>query len=394
MRGNGQPGRGIDSATTDLPAGVGAVEPDARVAYDGVPQPPTFEPVPPQAGYEAAAGRPAHSSVAEVVGYEAASQQAEYAPDAQQAEYAPGAQQVQYAPGAQEAPEYAAGTQQAGYAPGVQQDYEASAQHIRYDAAVPHAGFDQASQHAGYDPAAPHAGFDHASQHAGYEPAAPHTPFEPGAQQVPYGSAGYHVPTTDVPATGVPAMGIPSARQQASALPGPFPPAAVPYDPAGGYGRAFGSPYGLEPGVAGHVQPDPEIGPVAPAESAGAAAEPPARGGAVVAACLAFLVVALGAPALILVWRSAVGPSTSPSGVVGGLLAVIGLSVLAAGVFPLLTNRPAPAGDPPAGDLPAGDLPAGDPAEGPAGFRSAVLRPPFVLTAVGALILVGAAIAV
>jgi hypothetical protein len=95
--------------------------------------------------------------------------------------------------------------------------------------------------------------------------------------------------------------------------------------------------------------------------------------GALVAACLAFLVVALGAPAVVLAWRSAVGPGIVPSGLVGGVLAVTGLSVLAVGLFPLVTSR--------------GDAP---PETGPA----ALFRAPVLLALIGAILLVGAAIAV
>ncbi|HEV7754246.1 MAG TPA: hypothetical protein VGO94_00165 [Mycobacteriales bacterium] len=113
-----------------------------------------------------------------------------------------------------------------------------------------------------------------------------------------------------------------------------------------------------------------------PAPGYGTPAAPPrAKGdrGALVAACLAFLVVVLGAPALVLAWRSAVGPSIVPSGLVGGLLAVTGLSVLAVGLFPLVTSR--------------GDA---QPDAGPA----ALLRAPVLLSLIGAILLVGAAIAV
>jgi hypothetical protein len=122
-------------------------------------------------------------------------------------------------------------------------------------------------------------------------------------------------------------------------------------------GTPYGSPYDAPPGY--------------PVQQ-GAPRRPRDRG-ALVAACLAFLVVVLGAPALVLAWRSAVGPEIVPSGLVGGLLAVAGLSVLAAGVFPLVTSRGESAAD-----------------AGP----SSLLRPPVVLALVGAILLVGAAIAV
>jgi hypothetical protein len=95
--------------------------------------------------------------------------------------------------------------------------------------------------------------------------------------------------------------------------------------------------------------------------------------GTLVAACLAFLVVVLGAPALVVAWRSAVGPSVVTSGLVAGVLVVTGLAVLAIGVFPLVTSR--------------GDA---RPDAGPANL----FRPPVVLALIGAILLVGAAIAV
>jgi hypothetical protein len=165
------------------------------------------------------------------------------------------------------------------------------------------------------------------------------------AGQPAYASAPY----AEQPATPYEQPGTPYAAQQSG------PPYGAPFDPAG-------APYGYEAPTAPHERP---------AFGAAATGNGP-RGGAAVAAFLAFLVVALGAPALVLTWRSAVGDHLVPSGLVGGLLAVTGLSVLAAGLFRLATK--------------------GDDGSGPLSER--LLRAPALLVLVGTVLLVGAAIAV
>jgi hypothetical protein len=182
----------------------------------------------------------------------------------------------------------------------------------------------------------------------------PGTPYEqpatPYAEQpgTPYEQPG--TPYAEQPATPYEQPGTPYTAQQS----GP-PYGRPPFDPAG-------APYGYEAPTAPHERP---------AFGAAATGNGP-RGGAAVAAFLAFLVVALGAPALVLAWRSAVGDHLVPSGLVGGLLAVTGLSVLAAGLFRLATK--------------------GDDGSGPLSER--LLRAPALLVLVGTVLLVGAAIAV
>jgi hypothetical protein len=105
-------------------------------------------------------------------------------------------------------------------------------------------------------------------------------------------------------------------------------------------------------------------------------------GKALVAAGLAFLVVVLGAPALVLAWRNAVSVDPYPPGVVGGLLAMTGLAVLAVGLFPLLTRGSA-----------APEAQEAVTAREGRSAGSALLEPPVILVLVGAVILLGAALA-
>jgi hypothetical protein len=120
--------------------------------------------------------------------------------------------------------------------------------------------------------------------------------------------------------------------------------------------------HGLPGDPAADHHPRPEAGGRAPG------------GGYLVAACLAFLVVILGAPALVLAWRSGLGPNPSPAGLVGGVLAVAGLAVLGAGVFSLVTSR--------------------EEVEPRKGTIWTLLHPPFVLVIAGTVLLLGAATAV
>jgi hypothetical protein len=116
------------------------------------------------------------------------------------------------------------------------------------------------------------------------------------------------------------------------------------------------------------------------------------RTGAGVAAGLAFLVVVLGVPALVLTWRSAVGPHVSAPGLVASLLAVVGLVVLAAGLFPLITGKTIGK----AAGKAAGETTGETTGEGDAevsGF-AALTRPPALLAILGTVLLLGAAIAV
>jgi hypothetical protein len=135
--------------------------------------------------------------------------------------------------------------------------------------------------------------------------------------------------------------------------------AAPQYDPA----PQYGAPPQYAPSYDHHPYP----------QQGGTPYDAPRDRGALVGACLAFLVVVLGAPALVVAWRSAVGPVIVPSGLVGGLLAVAGLAVLAVGLYPLVTSR--------------GEA---QPETGPA----SLLRTPVVLALIGAILLVGAAVAV
>jgi hypothetical protein len=129
------------------------------------------------------------------------------------------------------------------------------------------------------------------------------------------------------------------------------------------------NPYGQQPGPPYGSQYDAPPG--YPTQPAGPRRPRPDRR-TLVAACLAFLVVVLGAPALVVAWRSAVDTVMIPSGLVTGVLVVTGLAVLAAGVFPLVTARE-----------PQSDA-------GPA----SLFRAPVVLALVGAILLLGAAITV
>jgi hypothetical protein len=182
-------------------------------------------------------------------------------------------------------------------------------------------------------------------------PAPPHAePAAGGAAPYPEAPSPYAAPHTEAPSQYA-APHAEASPQYAASYEQP----QQPYPPQA---PGSGVPYGAPPAGYGEA-PQPR----------------PAKGdrGALVAACLAFLVVVLGAPALVLAWRSAVGPHLAPAGLVGGLLAVTGLSVLAVGLFPLLTAR--------------GDT---QPEAGPA----ALLRAPVLLALIGAVLLVGAAIAV
>jgi hypothetical protein len=138
----------------------------------------------------------------------------------------------------------------------------------------------------------------------------------------------------------------------------------------------YGAPgYGQQPGTSGFPYGGTSYGHDHPTEAHQRPALAPSgtaqRGGAATAALLAFLVVVLGLPALVLTWRSAVGHDLAPSGLVGGLLAVTGLSVLAAGLFRLVA-RPDQGG----------------------GAAERLLRAPALLVIVGTVLLVGAAFAV
>jgi hypothetical protein len=97
----------------------------------------------------------------------------------------------------------------------------------------------------------------------------------------------------------------------------------------------------------------------------------------VAAAGLAFLAVLLSAPALILAWRAAMGDNVATAGVVGGLLAVVGVLLLAVGLFPILLAGPA-------SDAGAGQARGG---------AAELARPPALLVVVGAVLLVAAAVA-
>jgi hypothetical protein len=153
-----------------------------------------------------------------------------------------------------------------------------------------------------------------------------------------------------------------SAYGPGAQLPGAAPGYGAPYDPTGGYPTApITDGFSVDSPTEHHARP-------------GAGNDRAPRGGALIAACLAFLVVVLGAPALVLAWRSGVGPNPSPSGLVGGLLAMTGLAVLAAGLFPALTAR--------------------EDAQPGKGIVWTVFRPPVVLILVGTALLIGAAIAV
>jgi hypothetical protein len=177
-------------------------------------------------------------------------------------------------------------------------------------------------------------------------PGAPYTP-EAGTPYTQEHGAPYSAEQS-TPYT--PEQGSPYASEQG----GPY--GRIPFDPAG---AAYGYDTPTEP----HQRPSFGNGP---------STRSGPRGGAVAAAFLAFLVVALGTPALVLSWRSAVGDHLVPSGLVGGLLAVTGLSVLAAGLFRLLTK----------------------PEDGVGPLADRMLRPPVLLVLLGTVLLLAAAIAV
>jgi hypothetical protein len=150
--------------------------------------------------------------------------------------------------------------------------------------------------------------------------------------------------------------------------------------PYSGQHLAYGHPVETPYGGGQYEYSDAPAAVGYPTEAPAGAQPRSSRGGVpgkpVVAAGLAFLVVALSAPALIMAWRTAVGAGVHPAGVIGGLLAVTGLAVLATGLFSLLTGGLATA---------EGDAARGGAAE--------LTRPPGLLVVVGAVLLVTAGIA-
>jgi hypothetical protein len=92
---------------------------------------------------------------------------------------------------------------------------------------------------------------------------------------------------------------------------------------------------------------------------------------------LGVLLVVLGLPTLVLVWRSALTSPLSPSGLVGGLLVLVGLVVLSVGGFSLASG---------AGKVEQ-DAAAGR-------WAAVVLRPSILLVLLGTVLLICAALAV
>lgn len=92
---------------------------------------------------------------------------------------------------------------------------------------------------------------------------------------------------------------------------------------------------------------------------------------------LGVLLVVLGLPTLVLVWRSALASTLSPSGLVGGLLVLVGLVLLCAGGFSLVSGAAKVEQDAAAGR-----------------WAAVVLRPSVMLVLLGVILLVCAALAV
>jgi len=92
---------------------------------------------------------------------------------------------------------------------------------------------------------------------------------------------------------------------------------------------------------------------------------------------LGVLLVVLGLPTLVLVWRSALSSTVSPSGLVGGLLVLIGLTLLSVGGFSLVGRASRVEEDAAAGR-----------------WTAVLLRPCVLVLGLGIILLVCAAIAV
>jgi hypothetical protein len=167
-----------------------------------------------------------------------------------------------------------------------------------------------------------------------------------------------------------------------SALP-PEPPTAPlqPPPPA-----AAGSPTGPS-GAQGVSTGVPITGAGGPSADAPPGAAPPAElehrrhvphaGPILVGAGLGVLLVVLGLPTLVLVWRSALSTTISPQGLVGGLLVLVGLVLLTAGGAPMLLNARRIERDAVAGQ-----------------WASVLLRPSVLVVLAGVVLLICAAVAV
>ncbi len=92
---------------------------------------------------------------------------------------------------------------------------------------------------------------------------------------------------------------------------------------------------------------------------------------------LGVLVVLLGLPTLVLVWRSALASPLSPSGLVGGLLVLVGLVLLSVGGFTLVSGAARVEQDATAGR-----------------WAAILLRPSVLMALLGTVLLVCAALAV
>ncbi|MGH3741126.1 MAG: hypothetical protein ACRDT1_07310, partial [Micromonosporaceae bacterium] len=132
------------------------------------------------------------------------------------------------------------------------------------------------------------------------------------------------------------------------------------------------------PGAPGWTPPGPQSGAgpgAGQAQGGQSAGESAARATAVLVPVVLLTLLASAPPVLLLYQTGFEGSGVSASGVIGGTLMLIGLPMLAAGLYPMLSGRP----------------PAGSP-QRLNGWQLAS-RPPSVYLMVGLVLLVAAALA-